>query len=347
MQDSNIEAELVFTPNLYVGIRQMKENLFNELTRDVTDLRERALILEVICQFCEDIRCELDKCSQELFSILDLDNIYWRRRPKYMNKSLTAFDQFFHQQIYTILPKNPGNHCLNICIVNTLDGNHPYFYLRHPLPDLKVQHERIERLKKDRFIVGEYCYLLNRDWYSKWLNHVKTYNSNVLQDNLKEIGPISNEISNSVSIQDIVYCQTNLFIQLSEPVWILLLSWYGLSNRSIVFRRQILSCEDGQVELENTLIHLPCYSDPDTDRYEVLGFRYEETIESVLSKIRVVFRIPIQSQLLLYTRPNEWTEWVHISGEIISAKDLFDRVQLLIIKKTVNDWSLSISPCYL
>ena len=66
MQEGSIEMKLIFTTSLSVGIQQLKENLFNELSHDVINLKERALILEVICELCDEISIVLDKCIHEI-----------------------------------------------------------------------------------------------------------------------------------------------------------------------------------------------------------------------------------------------------------------------------------------
>ena len=102
MQEGSIEMKLIFTTSLSVGIQQLKENLFNELSHDVINLKERALILEVICELCDEISIVLDKCIHEIMSVISMDMIFWRKRPKYMNASLNSYDQFFHQQLGTV-----------------------------------------------------------------------------------------------------------------------------------------------------------------------------------------------------------------------------------------------------
>ena len=333
---------LIFTSSLSVGIQQLKENLFNELSHDVINLRERALILEVICELCNEISIELERCNHDILSVLAMDMIFWRKRPKYLNTSLNHYDQFFHQQLYSILPFNQS--CMNMCIVNTLDGNIPYFYQRQPRPDITTQRVQVNELNGRGFKVGEYCYLVNRDWYSHWYNKCTEPSSN---NDLEEIGTIRNELPDSVSIQEVVFCQPNLFTEVSESVWLLLLSWYGLSHRSLAFKRQILSCKDDRIELENALIHISCYSSPEANRFEVLAFRYEEAMESVLRKLCVVFRIQNKSQIIIYTRYNNWSNWTIISEDIISARDLYEnKLELLILKKTNSDWPLSILPIW-
>ena len=330
--------KLIFTPSLPTGIQQMKENLFNELSHDVINLKERALILEVICELCDGINIDLERCYHEVLSVLGMDMIFWRKRPKYMNASLNHYDQYFHQQLYSMLPCNQT--CMDICIVNTLDGNIPYFYLRQNRPDITTQHVRVNELNWRRFKVGEYCYLVNRDWYSQFSNCTKPSCNDVFE----EIGPIRNELPDSVSIQEVIFCQPNLFTEVSESVWLLLLSWYGLSNKSLAFKRQVMSREDNRIELENALIHVSCYSSPEANRFEVLAFKYEEAIESVLRKLCVVFKIPSKSQVLMYTRC-DMTDWTISSEDFTTAGYLYEnKLELLILKKTASDWPLSI-PC--
>lgn len=327
--------KLIFTTSLSVGIQQLKENLFNELSHDVINLKERALILEVICELCDEISIVLDKCIHEIMSVISMDMIFWRKRPKYMNASLNSYDQFFHQQLYSMLPCNQS--CMDMCIVNTLDGNIPYFYLRQPRPYITVQRARVDEFNRRGFEAGEYCYLVNRDWHSEWYNKCTKLNSNNV-----EIGPISNELPDSVSIQEVVFCQPNLYTEVCESVWLLLLSWYGLSKKSLAFKRQIISCEGNTVELENALIHVCCYSSPEANRFEVFAFRYEEKLESVLKKLCIVLRIQSRSQLLVYTRDDDWADW-NIISDVTSAGDIYEKkLGLLVLEKTNSDWPLTI-----
>ena len=62
----------------------------------------------------------------------------------------------------------------------------------------------------------------------------------------------------------------------------------------------------------------------------------------MLKKLCIVLRIQSRSQLLVYTRDDDWADW-NIISDVTSAGDIYEKkLGLLVLEKTNSDWPLTI-----